>query len=149
VENQQRVATTCLIARGWAYLGEGTVVPEVALVGEAVAHKAKLALLDVLLDGVEELILGDLFAAAIVVSMPSWKGHGPYDSSLTHLKLGIGPARNLNDHVQDRLFGIGKQGDIVEGRDGDAILFDVDAVLEGVGGSHLADAVLGSHDSVW
>jgi hypothetical protein len=53
------------------YLGEGAVVPEVSLVGEAVAHEAKLALLDVLLDGVEELILGDLFAAAIVVSMPS------------------------------------------------------------------------------
>lgn len=45
---------------GIAYLGEGTVVPQVALVGEAVADKAKLALLDVLLDGVEELLLGDL-----------------------------------------------------------------------------------------
>jgi hypothetical protein len=29
-------------------------------VGEAVADEAKLALLDVLLDGVEELLLGDL-----------------------------------------------------------------------------------------
>lgn len=45
---------------GIAYLGEGTVVPEVALVGEAVADEAKLALLDVLLDGVKELLLGDL-----------------------------------------------------------------------------------------
>jgi hypothetical protein len=45
---------------GIAYLGEGTVVPQVALVGEAVADKAKLALLDVLLDGVEKLLLGDL-----------------------------------------------------------------------------------------
>lgn len=45
---------------GIAYLGEGTVVPQVALVGEAVADEAKLALLDVLLDGVEELLLGDL-----------------------------------------------------------------------------------------
>jgi hypothetical protein len=43
-----------------AYLGEGTVVPQVALVGEAVADVAELALLDVLLDGVEELVLGDL-----------------------------------------------------------------------------------------
>jgi hypothetical protein len=41
-------------------LGEGTVVPEVALVGEAVADEAQLALLGVLLDGVEGLILGDL-----------------------------------------------------------------------------------------
>jgi hypothetical protein len=40
---------------------EGTVVPEVALVGEAVADEAQLALLGVLLDGVEELFLGDLY----------------------------------------------------------------------------------------
>lgn len=32
------------------YLREGTVIPEVALVGEAIADKAKLALLDILLD---------------------------------------------------------------------------------------------------
>lgn len=43
-----------------SYLGEGAVVPEVALVGEAVADEAELALLDILLDGVEELLLGDL-----------------------------------------------------------------------------------------
>ena len=43
-----------------SYLGEGTVVPEVALVGEAVTDVAELALLDVLLDGVEGLLLGDL-----------------------------------------------------------------------------------------
>lgn len=43
-----------------SYLGEGAVVPQVALVGEAVADVAKLALLDVLLDGVQELLLGDL-----------------------------------------------------------------------------------------
>jgi hypothetical protein len=42
------------------YLREGTVVPEVTLVGEAVADETELALLDVLLDGVEELLLGDL-----------------------------------------------------------------------------------------
>jgi len=42
------------------YSWEGTVVPEVALVWEAVSNKSQLALLDVLLDGVEELVLGDL-----------------------------------------------------------------------------------------
>ena len=41
-------------------LGEGTVVPEVTLVGEAVADVAELALLGVLLDRVEVLLLGDL-----------------------------------------------------------------------------------------
>jgi hypothetical protein len=48
--------------RIWTYLGEGTVVPEIALVGEAVTDEAELALLGVLLDGVEELVLGDLGA---------------------------------------------------------------------------------------
>lgn len=43
-----------------SYLGESTVVPDITLVGEAVADESKLALLDVLLDGVEELLLGDL-----------------------------------------------------------------------------------------
>lgn len=52
------VGPTSVIAS--SYLGEGTVVPEVALVGEAVPHIAELALLDVLLDGVEGLLLGDL-----------------------------------------------------------------------------------------
>lgn len=42
------------------YLREGTVVPEVALVGEAVTDVTELALLDVLLDGVEVLLLGNL-----------------------------------------------------------------------------------------
>lgn len=42
------------------YLREGTVVPQVTLVGEAVTDVTKLALLDVLLDGVEEFLLGDL-----------------------------------------------------------------------------------------
>jgi hypothetical protein len=35
-----------------SYLREGTVVPEVALVREAVADETELALLDILLDGV-------------------------------------------------------------------------------------------------
>lgn len=50
------------------YLREGTVVPQVTLVGEAVADVAKLALLDVLLDGVQELLLGDLCASHLSVT---------------------------------------------------------------------------------
>lgn len=44
----------------WTHAREGTVVPEVAFVGEAVADKTQLALLGILFDGVEELFLGDL-----------------------------------------------------------------------------------------
>lgn len=43
------------------YLGEGTIVPDVTLVGEAVADEAKLALLGVLLDGVVSILLADLY----------------------------------------------------------------------------------------
>ena len=39
---------------------EGAIVPEVALVGEAVSDEAELTLLHVLLDRVEVLLLGDL-----------------------------------------------------------------------------------------
>jgi hypothetical protein len=63
----------------------------------------------------------------------------------TYLKFSIGPARNLNNHVQDGLLLVGIEGDIVEGGDWNAILLDIDSVLEGVGSSDLADAVLRSH----
>jgi hypothetical protein len=43
-----------------AYSWESTVIPEVALVWEAVAHKSELALLDVLLDRVQEFFFGNL-----------------------------------------------------------------------------------------
>lgn len=44
----------------WSYLGESTIVPEITLVREAVAHKSKLALLGILENRVELLLLGDL-----------------------------------------------------------------------------------------
>lgn len=50
----------CGMMKSWAYLREGTVVPEVAFVWEAVANEAEFAFLDVLLNGVEGLLFGDL-----------------------------------------------------------------------------------------
>ena len=82
------------------YLGKGTIVPDVALVGEAVGDEAKLALLDVLLDGVELLVLGDL-------------------------ELGVGPAGDLNNHVVHVLGLVGIQGHVVERGDGDTVLLCV------------------------
>ena len=72
-----------------ANLGESTVVPNVPVVGEAVAHVAQATLLDVLLDGVERLLLGDFH-------------------------LGIGPAGNLDDHVENAIVTIRKERDVVE-----------------------------------
>ena len=74
------------------------------MVGEAVADEAEAALLDVLLDGVEGLLLGDL-----------------------HLR--VGPARDLNNHVQDAIVLVGEEGDVVEGRDDAAVLLDEHTVL--------------------
>jgi hypothetical protein len=85
-------------------LGEGTVVPNIAVVREAVAHETESTLLDVLLDGVQGFLLGDL-------------------------ELGVGPARDLDDHVQDPGVLVGEEGDVVPGRDGNAILLEVGAVL--------------------
>lgn len=62
---------------------------------------------------------------------------------LSHLLLGIGPARNLHNHVQHGLLLIGVKWDVVEWRDGDAILLNVDAVLEGVWSTDLAGGVGG------
>ena len=76
------------------------------MVGEAVPNITKLALLDVLLDGVEGLLLGDLH-------------------------FGVGPARDLDDHVEDTIILVGKEGDVVEGRDDLAALLDEDTVLCG------------------
>jgi hypothetical protein len=44
----------------FSYLREGAVVPEVTLVREAVSYVPKLALFDVLLDGIELLLLANL-----------------------------------------------------------------------------------------
>lgn len=68
------------------------------------------------------------------------------NSILAYLKLSVGPARDLHDHVEDGLLLVGIQGDVMEGRDRHAILLDVDAVLERVRGRDLADGVRGRHD---
>ena len=41
------------------------------------------------------------------------------------------PARNFDDHVEDRALLVGEEGNVVEGREDGAVLFEVDAVLWG------------------
>jgi hypothetical protein len=65
--------------------------------------------------------------------------------TVTYLELGIGPSRNLDNHVQDSLLLVGVERNIMERRNGLAILLDVDSVLEGVGSRNLADGVVGGH----
>ena len=48
---------------------------------------------------------------------------------MTNLHLCVGPSWDLNDHVKEGLLLIGKQGDIMEGGDGAAVLLNVDTVI--------------------
>ena len=59
-EKSDRESTRGRSVRRRTYAREGTVVPEIAFVREAVADEAQFAFLDVLLDGVEEFFFGDL-----------------------------------------------------------------------------------------
>jgi len=71
------------------HLRESTVIPDIAVVREAVANEAQTALLDVLLDRVKGFLLGDL-----------------------HLR--VGPARDLDDHVEDAVALVSEEGNVVE-----------------------------------
>ena len=62
------------------------------MVRETVADEAELALLDVLLDGVEQLPLGDFH-------------------------LGVSPAGDLDNHVQDAEVLVCEEWDVMEGGD--------------------------------
>ena len=83
--------------------------------GETVPHESQFALLDVLLDGIEVLVLGDLL-------------------------LGICPAWDFHDHVEDLWTGGGRggeEGDVVPWGDDDAVLLKVDPVFERVGSAYV------------
>jgi hypothetical protein len=86
------------------HLWECTVVPDVSVVGEAVANEAEAALLDVLLDGVERLLLG-------------------------YLHLRVRPSRDFDHHIQDAIVLVRKERDIVPRRDDGAALFREYTVL--------------------
>lgn len=58
-----------------------------------------------------------------------------------YLLLGVGPARDLDNHVEDSLLLVGIERDVVEGRDWDSILLDVDTVVQRVRLANLADGV--------
>ena len=87
-----------------AYLRESTVVPDVPVVGEAVANETQATLLDVLLDRIEGFLLGDLH-------------------------LGVGPAGDFDDHVEDPVALVGEKGNVVKGGHNRAILLNEHAVL--------------------
>jgi len=85
-------------------LRERSVIPNVSVVGEAVPHVAKTTTLDILLDRIEKLFLGNL-----------------------HLR--IGPSWDFHDHVQYVLAWLDKEGDVVEGRHNISIRFNEDTVI--------------------
>jgi hypothetical protein len=96
---------------GGGYLRNCAIGKRVAVVGETVADEPQFALFDVLLDGIVVVVLADFL-------------------------LGVGPARDFDDHVED-LGGCGgargEEGDIVPGRHNNTVLLKVDAVFKRVG----------------
>jgi len=85
-------------------LRECTVVPDVTVVGEAVANETQTTLLDVLLDGIEWLFLG-------------------------YLEFGVGPAGDFDNHVEDAIALVGKERNVVEGGDDGSVLFWIYAMF--------------------
>ena len=86
------------------HLRESTVVPDVTVVREAVTDVTETALLDILLDGVERLLLGDFH-------------------------LGVGPTGNLDDHVEDAIGLVSEQRNVVPRRDDLSLLLSEHTVL--------------------
>ena len=74
------------------------------MVREAVANIPKLALLDILLDGIERLLFGNLH-------------------------LSVGPAGNLDDHVENSITLVSEEWNIMERRHDVSILFDEDTMF--------------------
>ena len=107
--------------------------------GEAIADIAKLALLDILFDWVQFLLFGNLKVLVQQQWLQEWNGR----VMMTYLHFGISPAWNLHNHVKNGLLLIGVQGDVMKGRQWDTILFNVDAMLQCVGGPILSDRVPG------
>lgn len=105
-------------------LGQRAVVPDVSVVREAVGDVAEFPLLDVLLDGVQVFLGGDLH-------------------------LGVGPARHLDHHVEDLVALVGEERDVVERRNGAIFILDVDAVIQRVGASLLQNAVRHASGGCW
>jgi hypothetical protein len=140
---------------GKSYLGESTVVPEVALVREAVPHEAELALLDVLLDWVEGFLFANLCGSKQCLAKDRFcsceTGGGLrvrinfFRLGQTHLHLSIGPSRNLDNHVEDGALLVGIERDVMERAQRLSILFNEDAMLQCIGSTNLANAVLGAH----
>jgi len=81
-----------MLVQWMTYLWESAVIPDVSVVGEAVAHVTEPSLFDVLFDRVERLLLGDLH-------------------------LGIGPPRDFDDHVEDAILLISVERNVMERRD--------------------------------
>ena len=48
---------------------------------------------------------------------------------LGDLELGVGPAGDIDSHVQDAIALVGKEGDVVKGGDDGSVLFRIDVVL--------------------
>ena len=86
------------------HLGESTVIPNISMMRETIADETKFPLFDILFDRIESFFFGNLH-------------------------LGVGPSRNFDDHVEDTGILISKERNVVEGRNGNAVLFQINAMF--------------------
>ena len=86
------------------YLREGTIVPDVPSIRETVADESELALLDILLDRIEGLFLGNFH-------------------------LCVRPSGNFDDHVQDPRLLVREEWDIMPWRHNLTVELGIDAML--------------------
>ena len=88
---------------------------------EAVAYEAELALLGILLDGVQSLLLGNLLGVSVIHCLGGVAEQCRLHSIAlnctqlggTYLHLRISPAGDLDDHVEDGLLLVGVERDVV------------------------------------
>lgn len=101
---------------------EGTIVPDITLMGETVTNKSELTLLGILDNRVHDDFLGDLF----LKKNNQYTEHALqlicFRFFFFYLELSVGPTGNLNNHVKNGLLSVSKERDIMEGRNGNTVL---------------------------
>lgn len=88
----------------YSHLREGSIIPDVSMVGETVSDETQTTLLNVLLDGVESLLL-------------------------RNFHLSVGPSRDFNNHVEDPVVLVREEGNVMERGDDLTVTLDENAVI--------------------
>ena len=95
------------------YLRKSTIIPEIAVMREAIANVSELTLLDVLLDGVHWFLFRYLHSI-LVRSSPCNRSHADKSFELAYFHLCVSPSWDFDNHIQHRLLLVGIQRNVME-----------------------------------